>query len=40
MSRGKYLSPEEAGKLNQFTKEHTGEGDENAFDHAMASAAR
>ena len=40
MSRGKYLSLEAAGKLDQFTKEREAEGDENAFDHAMASAER
>ena len=43
MSRGKYLSLEEArkdGKLNQFAKEHPSEGSEKAFDgllDAMAS---
>lgn len=43
MSRGKYLSLEEArklGKLDQFAKEHKAEGDEKAFDRALEAIAR
>lgn len=43
MSRGKYLSLEEArklSKLDQFAKEHEAEGDEKAFDHALNAIAQ
>jgi hypothetical protein len=38
MSRGKYLSLEEArktGKLSRFAKEHPSEGDRNRFDRLL-----
>jgi hypothetical protein len=38
MSRGKYLSLEEArksGKLDRFAKEHPSEGDRKRFDHLL-----
>jgi len=38
MSRGKYLSLEEArktGKLNRFAKEHPSEGDRERFDRLL-----
>ena len=38
MSRGKYLSFEEArrlGRLDQFAKEHPSEGSEEQFDQAL-----
>jgi len=38
MSRGKYLSLEEArkmGKLDRFAKEHPTEGDEKLFDDTL-----
>lgn len=38
MSRGKYLSLEEARKkktLDRFAKEHPSEGDKGAFDRAL-----
>lgn len=43
MARGRYLSLEEArklDKLDQFAKEHQAEGDEKAFDRALNSIAR
>lgn len=43
MSRGKYLSLEEARKANQldrFAKEHPSEGDEKAFDEALRRMAK
>ncbi len=43
MSRGKYLSLEEARKadqLKQFAKEHTSEGDERVFDRLFEKMAK
>ena len=43
MSRGKYLSLEEArksGKLAQFAKEHPSEGDEKLFDRLLDALAK
>ena len=43
MSRGKYLSLEEAqksGKLKQFAKEHPSTGDEKAFDELFERMAK
>lgn len=43
MSRGKYLSFEEARKakqLKQFAKEHPSEGDEKTFDKLLDSMAK
>ena len=43
MSRGKYLSPEEArkaGKLDRFAKEHPSEGDEKEFDELLKRMAK
>ena len=43
MSRGKYLSLEEARKeekLKQFAKEHPTEGDEKLFDDALDRMAK
>lgn len=43
MSRGKYLSLEEArksGKLKQFAKEHPSEGHEKAFDELFERMAK
>lgn len=42
MSRGKYLSLEEARKqdrLNQFCKEHPSEGDEKVFERLFRAMA-
>ncbi len=43
MSRGKYLSLEEArkrkGGLERFAREHLSEGDERAFDRALRAMA-
>ena len=42
MARGKYLSLEEArklGKLNQFAKEHPGEGDAELWERLFLSMA-
>ena len=42
MSRGKYLSLEEARKdrqLKRFAKEHPSEGDETAFDQTLEAIA-
>ena len=42
MSRGKYLSLEEAqksGKLKQFAKEHPSKGDKKAFDELFQRMA-
>jgi len=43
MSRGKYLSLEEArktGKLKDFAKEHPSEGDKEQFDKLFEAMAR
>lgn len=43
MSRGKYLSLEEArkkGQLKQFGKEHPSSGDEKTFDKLLGSMAK
>jgi len=43
MSRGKYLSLEEArkmGKLKQFAKEHPVEGDGDKFDQMLEAMAK
>ena len=43
MSRGKYLSLEEAqktGKLKQFAKEHPSKGDKKAFDELFERMAK
>jgi len=43
MSRGKYLSLEEARKaenLKQFAKEHPSEGDERQFDRVFEKMAK
>ena len=43
MSRGKYLSLEEARKNNQlerFAKEHPSKGDEKAFDDLLGRMAK
>ena len=43
MSRGKYLSLEEArksGKLKQFVKEHPSKGDKKAFDELFKKMAK
>ena len=43
MSRGKYLSLEEArkkGKIDQFCKEHPEVGDEDVFDELLGKIAK
>jgi hypothetical protein len=43
MSRGKYLSLEEArksGKLDRFAKEHPSEGDRKRFDRLLAEMSK
>jgi hypothetical protein len=43
MSRGKYLSLEEArktGKLNRFAKEHPSEGDRKRFDRLLEEMSK
>ena len=43
MSRGKYLSLEEArkkGKIDQFCKEHPATGDEEFFDNLLDKIAK
>jgi hypothetical protein len=43
MSRGKYLSLEEArkkGQLNRFAKEHPSEGDKERFDKLFEAMAK
>ena len=43
MSRGKYLSLEEArkqGKLKQFAKEHESKGDKEKFDRLLDKMAK
>jgi hypothetical protein len=43
MSRGKYLSLEEArkaGQLDQFCKEHPSEGDKERFDNMLGAMAK
>lgn len=43
MSRGKYLSLEEARKekkLERFSKEHPSQGDEDAFDSILSAMSK